>query len=118
MSPHAPEGLPYPAAALARARDLGRRAGAVSARCRDAWAGLERVWAGGRGFAAIRRLWLERAAGLGERVAVSIGGEVVSGVFETIDDDGAAGDPRRRRQPARRSAAGEVHFGAVATVQA
>jgi BirA family biotin operon repressor/biotin-[acetyl-CoA-carboxylase] ligase len=113
---HAPEGLPYPATALRR---LGVPADApgVFAALSDAWAGLERLWAEGSGFPVIRRLWLDRAAGLGERVAVQLGGETLSGTFETIDDTGrlvlALGDGRRRMV-----AAGEVHFGAAATVRA
>lgn len=113
---HAPTGLPYPATAL---RALGSTVDAPTllSALADAWAGLERVWAGGHGFAAIRRLWLERAAGIGERVAVRLGGDLVSGCFETIDDTGRLvvlmADGSRRS-----IASGEVHFGAVATVRA
>jgi BirA family biotin operon repressor/biotin-[acetyl-CoA-carboxylase] ligase len=113
---HAPTGLPYPAVSL---RDLGFPVEAVAlfAALSDAWSGLERIWAGGSGFATIRRLWLERAAGIGERVAVRLGGETVTGTFETIDEAGRLvvrlGDGTRRTV-----AAGEVHFGAVATVGA
>ena len=48
----------------------GRRRTRCSRRLSDAWAGVERVWDGGRGFAAIRALWLDRAAGIGAPVAV------------------------------------------------
>ncbi len=113
---HAPEGLPYPATAL---RPLGFPIDAMSmfAALSDAWAGLERLWAGGGGFAVIRNLWLERAAGLGEDVVVRLGEETVRGTFETIDEAGRlvlrlAGGERRM------VAGGEVHFGAVATVRA
>lgn len=111
---HAPTDLPYPATSL---RDLGATvdaAGLFSALA-NAWAGVERVWAGGTGFATIRRLWLERAAGVGERVAVQLGSDVVAGRFETIDETGRLvvqmADGTRRT-----IASGEVHFGAVATV--
>ena len=113
---HAPEGLPYPAVAL---RNLGLPLDAPTlfAALSDAWAGLERLWADGSGFPLVRRLWLERAAGLGERVAIRIGGETLIGTFETIDETGRLvihlPDGVRRT-----IAAGEVHFGAVATVRA
>jgi BirA family biotin operon repressor/biotin-[acetyl-CoA-carboxylase] ligase len=110
----APEGLPFPATALA-ALGIPVDAPGVFEALSDAWAGLERIWDGGRGFATIRDLWLDRAAGVGEAVAVKAGGEVRTGVFETIDRDGRlvirADDGSRRL-----ISAGEVHFGTVATV--
>lgn len=111
----APAGLPYPAVAIA---ELGGAASAehLFAALSDAWAGYARVWDGGRGFAIIRREWLARAAGVGAEVVVAVGGDVVSGVFETIDDEGRlvvrGGDGQRRT-----ITAGEVHFGAVATMR-
>ena len=39
----------------------------------DAWVEFRGIWDNGRGFAEIRRLWLERAAGLGEPVAIQTG---------------------------------------------
>lgn len=112
---HAPEGLPYPAVAL---RSLGMPLDAPALLAlSDAWAGLESLWTSGGGFPVIRRLWLERAAGLGERVAVQLGSETLAGIFETIDNSGRLvvhlADGSRRT-----IAAGEVHFGAVATVRA
>ena len=108
-----PDDTPYPAtslAALGAACDAERLFLALS----DAWVENERLWAGGRGLGAIRARWLDRAAGLGAEVAVRIDGEVVRGMFETIDeecrvvirtDDGGL----------VRVAAGDVHFGAVAS---
>lgn len=43
----------------------------------------------GDGFATILRWWRDRAASLGERVTVRVPGEVVAGVAEGIDEDGA-----------------------------
>jgi BirA family biotin operon repressor/biotin-[acetyl-CoA-carboxylase] ligase len=112
----APSDLPYPAVAIA---ELGGTVSAedLFAALSDAWTGYARVWDNGRGFSAIRREWLARAAGLGADVAVSVGGEVFTGIFETIDADGRlvirAPDGHRRE-----IAAGEVHFGTVATVRA
>jgi BirA family biotin operon repressor/biotin-[acetyl-CoA-carboxylase] ligase len=108
----APAGLPYPTAALA---SLGSSARATDlfAALSDAWAGIERIWDGGRGFPRIRDLWLDRAAGVGEEAVIRIGGEVLRGRFETIDNEGRLlirlGDGSLRPV-----SAGEVHFGAVA----
>ncbi|WEK52725.1 MAG: biotin--[acetyl-CoA-carboxylase] ligase [Candidatus Kaistia colombiensis] len=109
----APEGLPYPATALAEL-GVGIDAFRLFEALSDAWASVARVWNGGRGFKSVRRLWLDRAAGLGETVAVRVGEQVFSGVFETIDEEGRL----VIRSPdglVRTIAAGEVHFGTVAT---
>src|SRR6202020_806977 len=74
----APEGTPTPATSLAA---LGIQIGAeeLFAQLSDAWAEFRELWDNGRGFGEIRRLWLERAAGLGERVAIQTGGVKVEG---------------------------------------
>ncbi len=41
------------------------------------------------GFAPVRAAWLARAARLGERLTARLPGEVVAGVFETVDAAGA-----------------------------
>ena len=40
------------------------------------------------GFAALRRAWLERAAGLGQALRARLPGETVEGSFAGLDDDG------------------------------
>ncbi|HEV2264844.1 MAG TPA: biotin--[acetyl-CoA-carboxylase] ligase [Stellaceae bacterium] len=40
------------------------------------------------GFAALRRAWLERAAGLGQALRARLPGETVEGRFAGLDDDG------------------------------
>src|ERR1700753_1008262 len=82
-----PEGTPTPATSLAA---LGIQIGAeeLFATLSDAWAELRGIWDDGRGFGEIRRLWLERAAGLGQKVTVRNGGSVVEGTFETLDEAG------------------------------
>jgi BirA family biotin operon repressor/biotin-[acetyl-CoA-carboxylase] ligase len=40
------------------------------------------------GFDAIRRLWLARAARLGEEITARTGREEIRGIFETVDGDG------------------------------
>jgi BirA family transcriptional regulator, biotin operon repressor / biotin---[acetyl-CoA-carboxylase] ligase len=111
----APDGLPYPATSL---RALGYDIGAetVFAALSDAWVDTIEVWNSGRGIADILSLWREAAAGIGAEVAVQQEGKVVRGVFETIDE---AGRLIVRANDNRRIAitAGDVHFGATASVR-
>src|SRR5450432_3373932 len=74
----APEGTPTPATSLAA---LGVHIGAeeLFAELSDAWAEFRGLWDQGRGFGVIRRLWLERAAGLGQSVAIRTAGSTVEG---------------------------------------
>jgi BirA family transcriptional regulator, biotin operon repressor / biotin---[acetyl-CoA-carboxylase] ligase len=72
----APEGTPTPATSLAA---LGVQIGAeeLFIALSDAWVEFRGIWDNGRGFAEIRRMWLERAAGLGDRVAIQNGSTTV-----------------------------------------
>src|SRR5436853_1361002 len=83
----APEGTQTPATSLAA---LGVHIGAeeLFATLSDAWAEFRGIWNNGRGFSEIRRLWLERAAGLGQKVAIQTSGAAVEGIFDTIDEAG------------------------------
>jgi BirA family transcriptional regulator, biotin operon repressor / biotin---[acetyl-CoA-carboxylase] ligase len=112
----APEGTPTPATSLAA---LGVDIGAeqLFAMLSDAWAEFRGIWDNGRGFAEIRRLWLERAAGLGEPVAVQAGGSAVEGTFDTIDDAGCliVRTADGKRIPI---SAGDVYFGSAASAGA
>lgn len=112
----APEGTPTPAVSLAA---LGVQIGAedLFAALSDAWVEFRGIWDEGRGFGEIRRLWLERAAGLGERVAIHTGTITLEGIFDTIDDAGCliVRTADGRRVPV---AAGEVFFGVAASVGA
>src|ERR1700726_448071 len=105
----APEGTPTPATSLAA---LGVHIGAeeLFAELSDAWAEFRGIWDHGRGFGEIRRLWLERAAGLGQKVAVHSGGAAVEGTFDTIDETGCliVRTTDGRRVPI---SAGDVYFG-------
>jgi BirA family biotin operon repressor/biotin-[acetyl-CoA-carboxylase] ligase len=78
---HAPKGTPYPVAALGskHAPDSILPKLALSF-----WNWLE-IWDEGRGFPAIRKAWLERAAGVGKEVSV----DGTIGCFEGLDTDGA-----------------------------
>ena len=111
-----PEGLPYPATSLAA---LGANVDAETLflALSDAWTANARDWDEGRGLTRIRNNWLARAAGLGSDVAVRVDGNVVRGVFETIDED-CRFVIRMRGGELVRIAAGDVHFGAVASAGA
>jgi len=112
----APEGTPTPATSLAA---LGVHVGAeeLFATLSDAWAEFRGIWDNGRGFGEIRRLWLDRAAGLGEPVAVQAGGSAVEGTFDTIDDTGCliVRTAEGKRVPI---SAGDVYFGSAASAGA
>ncbi len=109
----APSGLPYPAISLAT---LGIAASAeqVFAALSDAWVDSFETWAGAGGVEAILARWRGAAAGIGGEIAVTQDGEVVRGVFETIDGSGRlilrAPDSRRVV-----ISAGDVHFGTTAS---
>jgi BirA family transcriptional regulator, biotin operon repressor / biotin---[acetyl-CoA-carboxylase] ligase len=112
----APEGTPTPATSLAA---LGVHIGAeeLFSALSDSWAEFRELWNNGRGFAEIRKRWLERATGLGERVAIRTTGSVLEGTFDTIDDSGCliVRTADGKRVPI---SAGDVHFGATASVGA
>ena len=85
---HAPVGQRRPTTALARhGADVSPRAalGALAG-AMDRGFG---AWALGRGFDAVRARWMEAAGGVGERIAVDIGGERAEGAFGGIGRDGA-----------------------------
>ena len=110
---HAPEGIPYPVTSLVEhGNDVCPEI--LFTALAEAWVDQETLWNDGRGFAAIRDLWLERAAGLGAPIAVKIGEEIHRGTFETIDDEGRL-IVRASDGSSRAITAGEVHFGATAT---
>jgi BirA family biotin operon repressor/biotin-[acetyl-CoA-carboxylase] ligase len=112
----APEGTPTPATSLAA---LGVHVGAeeLFTAQSDAWVKFRGIWDKGRGFAEIRRLWLERAYGVGEPVAIQTGTAKLEGTFDTIDDTGCliVRTADGRRMPVT---AGEVFFGTAASVGA
>lgn len=111
----APEGTPTPATSL-HALGIQTSAEALFCALSDAWMEFRGIWDNGRGFPELRKRWLERAAGLGEKVAIDTGKFIIEGIFETIDDAGcmivctAAG----KRVPI---AAGEVYFGTAASAR-
>jgi BirA family biotin operon repressor/biotin-[acetyl-CoA-carboxylase] ligase len=112
----APEGTPTPATSLA-ALGVHISAEELFATLSDAWAQFRGTWDNGRGFSEIRRLWLERAAGLGQKVAIQTSGSAVEGIFDTIDEAGCliVRTSDGQRVPI---SAGDVHFGSVASAGA
>jgi BirA family biotin operon repressor/biotin-[acetyl-CoA-carboxylase] ligase len=112
----APEGTPTPATSLAA---LGVDAGAeeLFGALSDSWAEFRGVWDAGRGFGEIRRLWLERAAGLGQPVAVHTGVSTIEGMFDTIDEAGCM-VVRTADGTQVPISAGDVYFGAAASAGA
>lgn len=111
----APSGLPYPATSLS---DLGvsRSAEDVFEALSDAWVDTFGLWNDGQGISNVLQRWRASAAGIGAPVAVNQNGEVLRGIFETIDD---AGRLIVRADDNRRIAvtAGDVHFGATASAR-
>ena len=112
----APEGTPTPATSLA-ALGVQISAEELFAALSDSWTEFRGIWDNGRGFGEIRKLWLERAAGLGERVAVQTGGSTLEGTFDTLDETGCmiVRTEDGRRLPVT---AGDIYFGSTASVGA
>jgi BirA family biotin operon repressor/biotin-[acetyl-CoA-carboxylase] ligase len=83
----------------------------------DSWAEYRGIWDNGRGFADIRKLWLERAAGLGAPVSLKSGDTAMSGIFDTIDETGCLilRTADGKRLPIT---AGDVFFGPTASAGA
>ncbi|EKF20194.1 biotin--[acetyl-CoA-carboxylase] ligase [Nitratireductor pacificus] len=110
-----PEDVPYPAISL---RGLGFQGDAkdLFLALSDAWVDNSRLWNAGRGLQQVRERWLERAAGLGAQVSIRLDGRVARGTFETIDED-CRFVIREADGSLLKVAAGDVHFGAVASAQ-
>ena len=47
-----------------------------------------KAWAQGRGLAAIREAWIDRAQGIGDPVTVNLPERKIHGLFDGIDDEG------------------------------
>lgn len=110
-----PTETPYPATSLS---SLGAKCDAETLflALSDCWLENFRIWNSGNGLVNIRNKWLSKAAGLGSQVAVQIEGQVVRGVFETIDEE-CHFVIRCADNSTVTVAAGDVHFGAVASAK-
>jgi BirA family biotin operon repressor/biotin-[acetyl-CoA-carboxylase] ligase len=112
----APEGTPTPATSL-KALGIDISAEELFAALSDGWAEFREVWDDGRGFGEIRRLWLERAAGLGQAVAIKSGSTLIEGIFDTIDEQGCM-IVRTSDGNLVPITAGDVYFGSVSSAGA
>lgn len=112
----APDDTPTPATSLAA---LGVHVGAeeLFSELSDAWAEFRQIWDSGRGFGEIRRLWLARAAGLGQPVSVQMGNSAVQGTFDSLDEGGCMIVRTSAGKPVSISA-GDVYFGSAASTGA
>ncbi len=84
----APEGLGYPTSCLTAAGGQAIGAGELFERIAQRFGEALEVWRGGSAFARIRAAWLDRAFGLGQRVAIETGAGRREGIFEGIDAGG------------------------------
>ena len=95
---------------------VARSAADVFEALSDAWVDVFGLWNEGRGIGEVLNAWRASAAGIGAPVAVNQNGEVLRGIFESIDDSGRlivrADDDRRIA-----ITAGDVHFGATASAR-
>jgi BirA family transcriptional regulator, biotin operon repressor / biotin---[acetyl-CoA-carboxylase] ligase len=112
----APEGTPTPATSL-KALGIDVSAEDLFAALSDGWAEFRAIWDDGRGFGEIRRLWLARAAGLGQAVAIKSGNILIEGIFDTIDEQGCM-IVRTNGGDLVPITAGDVYFGSVASAGA
>jgi BirA family biotin operon repressor/biotin-[acetyl-CoA-carboxylase] ligase len=109
----APDGMAFSATSLAK---LGKAVAPEDsfAILSDAFADMLGIWRHGRGFADIRKLWLERAKGLGGSVSIRTGERVESGVFESLDEQGRL-MLRKADGALQAISAGDVFFGDAAS---
>ena len=84
----APAGLGRPATHLAAHGDCPQPRVLLDAIAEAMGAWLA-VWDEGRGFAAVREAWLNRAHPIGERMGINTGSEQISGAFLGLDPEGA-----------------------------
>ncbi|RCL01860.1 MAG: biotin operon repressor / biotin-[acetyl-CoA-carboxylase] ligase [Candidatus Tokpelaia sp. JSC188] len=78
------------------------------------WVDNYRIWDHAAGIEVIREKWLCHAANLGEHVRIVMNGEVVSGTFETIDNN-CHFILRQDNGKEIAISAGDVHFGIVSS---
>jgi BirA family biotin operon repressor/biotin-[acetyl-CoA-carboxylase] ligase len=112
----APQGLPYPATSLSEL-GVALSAETLFTALAEEWIAAYELWDGGKNIATVLRLWRDAAAGIGSEVAIAQDGNVVRGVFETIDDSGRL-IVRSNDNSRIAITAGDVHFGVTASVRA
>jgi BirA family biotin operon repressor/biotin-[acetyl-CoA-carboxylase] ligase len=112
----APEGTPTPATSL-RVLGIDVSAEELFAALSDGWAEFRGIWDNGCGFGEIRKAWLDRAAGLGQAVAIKSAGSTIEGTFHTIDEQGCM-IVRTAAGQLVPITAGDVYFGSAASAGA
>ena len=83
-----PDDLAYPATDLTALMRRAVTPGDVFAPLSRRMVGMLDLWDRGDGFAKIREIWLDFAAGVGELIRVDAGARSHEGVFETLDPRG------------------------------
>jgi BirA family transcriptional regulator, biotin operon repressor / biotin---[acetyl-CoA-carboxylase] ligase len=111
----APTNLDYPATSLSQLGVTHSAADLFEA-LSDAWVDAFKLWDEGRGIGAVLQRWRASAAGIGAPVAVSQNGDILRGIFETIDDTGRL-IIRTNDEHRIPITAGDVHFGATASAR-
>jgi BirA family biotin operon repressor/biotin-[acetyl-CoA-carboxylase] ligase len=81
----------------------------------DAWVDCFALWREGDGVADVLAEWRKAAAGIGAPVAISLSSGVVRGTFETVDEAGRL-ILRAEDRSLIAITAGDVHFGATASI--
>lgn len=111
----APQNLPYPAVSIAEL-NVKTDATHIHEALAEHWVDVYALWNNGAGIGDVLALWRQSAAGIGAPVAISTHGEVLRGVFDSIDDTGRliVKTDDGRLMPI---AAGDVHFGTTASVR-
>lgn len=105
--PHSPDDTPYPSSCINAYRSeelMPEEMLEIFLRHFQIW--FER-WET-LGFAPIRNAWLERAKGFGEQIIVNLETEQLTGLFESLDQDGAL--VLRTSHSKRLITAGDVFF--------
>ncbi len=107
---HYPEDTPYPATSLKAQGGTVPSIEDVLVALATAFDRWFLLWKAPEGFATVRKAWLARARGLGEKITVRLGDETLEGVFEGIAHDGAL-QLRLDGGSIRSISAGDVFFG-------
>jgi BirA family biotin operon repressor/biotin-[acetyl-CoA-carboxylase] ligase len=112
----APDAMTFPATSLLK---LGHNIPpeAAFARLSDCLVRRLEIWQCGQGFSEIRRLWLDRAKGVGDAISIRIGNRVQDGIFETLDERGRL-MLRKADGSLDTVSAGDVYFGQAASAEA
>jgi BirA family biotin operon repressor/biotin-[acetyl-CoA-carboxylase] ligase len=117
----APTGLAYPTTCLSdliSGNAAGDKISAVQlfAALADNWVDIFGMWDEGRGLADVLDIWRENATGFGTKIGVNTPHGIVRGVFQDIDQDGRL-LVRHEDGTLSTISAGDVHFGATASIK-